>query len=231
MSDLVDEHLDGPLLAGDAPRLAAPGPSGPAADLPAPAGLEAPTLPSLPANPAPVLNAPGAAPVLHAPPASAVATPINEVLPDLPKLPTLPTAGSAPTPAPVPAAEPASIFEPLIDAADLPSLPTLPTPAPKAVVDETVDAPVTSASDTSESTPPDADAHPMAHLMQRQAGPSEASKRAAEIRAAKKAKAKKVKIGVAIGAIVFAAVVGPPLGKWFVNAINEAGDTTTEETG
>lgn len=69
--------------------------------------------------------------------------------------------------------------------------------------------------------------HPMAHLMPSKSRPTEASRRAAEIRAAQKTKAKKVKIGVIAGMMVFTAVVGPPLGKWLVNAINDAGDTST----
>jgi hypothetical protein len=69
----------------------------------------------------------------------------------------------------------------------------------------------------------------MAHLMPTKSMPNEASRRAAEKRAAQKAKSKKVKIGVISGIIVFTAVVGPPLGKWLVDAINEAGDTTVEQ--
>jgi hypothetical protein len=69
----------------------------------------------------------------------------------------------------------------------------------------------------------------MAHLMPTKAMPNEASRHAAEIRAAQKAKSKKVKIGVIAGILVFTGVVGPPLGKWLVDAINEAGDTTVEQ--
>jgi hypothetical protein len=69
----------------------------------------------------------------------------------------------------------------------------------------------------------------MAHLMPQKSAPSEASRRAAEARAAKKAKAKKVKLAVAAGFLVVAVVVGPPLFKWFNNALNEAGNTSTEE--
>ena len=52
---------------------------------------------------------------------------------------------------------------------------------------------------------------------------------AAEQRAAQKAKSKKIKIGVISGIIVVTAVVGPPLGKWLVDAINEVGATTVEQ--
>ena len=69
----------------------------------------------------------------------------------------------------------------------------------------------------------------MAHLMPEKLQPSEASIRAAEIRAAKKAKARKIKIGVAIGAVVFTAVVGPPVARWTIDAINEAGSTKPDE--
>jgi hypothetical protein len=71
--------------------------------------------------------------------------------------------------------------------------------------------------------------HPMAHLMPQKSMPSEASRRAAEIRAVKKAKAKKIKIAVAVGALAFTAIVGPPLVKWLTNAINEAGSTSQVE--
>ena len=69
--------------------------------------------------------------------------------------------------------------------------------------------------------------HPMAHLMPSKSMPSEAGRRAAEIRAAQKAKSKKIKIGLIAGFMLVSAVLGPPLGKWLVDAINEAGDTTT----
>jgi hypothetical protein len=70
--------------------------------------------------------------------------------------------------------------------------------------------------------------HPMAHLMPtKQSGPSEASRRAAEQRAISKAKAKKVKIGVISGILVVTAVVGPPLSRWVVDAVNDAGKPST----
>jgi len=105
-------------------------------------------------------------------------------------------------------------------------LPTLPTPfATPSVVDEptVVDEP---SRETGEAREP---VHPMAHLMPPKSAPSEAKRRADELRAAKKAKAKKVKIGVAAGFLVLAVAVGPPLGRWFVNAINAAGSTSTEQ--
>jgi hypothetical protein len=73
------------------------------------------------------------------------------------------------------------------------------------------------------------DEHPMAHLMPQKSKPTQASIRAAEQRAIKKAKAKKIKVGVAAGALVVAAVAGPPLWSWLTNAINEAGGITTDE--
>jgi hypothetical protein len=69
----------------------------------------------------------------------------------------------------------------------------------------------------------------MAHLMPEKIKPSEASLRAAEARAAKKKKAKKVKIIVGVCALAVTAVVGPPLAKWTINAINEAGKTSEDE--
>jgi hypothetical protein len=82
--------------------------------------------------------------------------------------------------------------------------------------------------DAPESTAPKE--HPMAHLMPAKSVPGEASRRAAEKRAIQKAKAKKVKIGVAAGMLVFTGLVGPPLGRWLVTAINEAGSTNPGET-
>ena len=69
----------------------------------------------------------------------------------------------------------------------------------------------------------------MAHLMPEKTGPSEASRRAAEARAVKKKKAKKVKIIVGVCALAFTVVVGPPLAKWTMNAINEAGNVHKDE--
>ena len=100
-----------------------------------------------------------------------------------------------------------------------PTLPTLPVAAP------TVPAP------TSESgVEVSGEArHPMAHLMPEKAGPSEASRRAAEARAIKKKKAKKIKIVVGVCALVVTVLLGPPLAKWTINAINEAGNMKKDE--
>jgi hypothetical protein len=69
----------------------------------------------------------------------------------------------------------------------------------------------------------------MAHLMPEKAGPSEASRRAAEARAIKKKKAKKVKIIVSICALALTVVLGPPLAKWTIDAINDAGNMKKDE--
>jgi len=95
----------------------------------------------------------------------------------------------------------------------LPTLPTLPIAAPIAPAS-------TSLVEADTGGEP---RHPMAHLMPEKSRPSEASMRAAELRAAKKKKAKKVKIIVGVCALVVTVVVGPPLAKWTMNAINEAG--------
>jgi hypothetical protein len=102
----------------------------------------------------------------------------------------------------------------------LPTLPTLPVslPTPTAL---TTDSP----GDPASTEPP----HPMAHLMPGKLKPSEASLRAAEARAVKKKKAKKVKIIVGICALVVTVVIGPPLAKWTMNAINEAGKLQEDE--
>jgi hypothetical protein len=138
-------------------------------------------------------------------------------------LPTLPAPGAAPTPTPppAPAAEP-TFVAPAETGPDAPVLPSLPT--------ATACAPSTAESDE-DGAPSDSGepVHPMAHLMPVKTAPSEASKRAAEQRAIKKAKARKIKIAVAIGAIVVAAVAGPPLFRWVANAVNEAGNTSVDE--
>lgn len=69
----------------------------------------------------------------------------------------------------------------------------------------------------------------MAHLMPQRIKPTEASLRAAAQRAARKKKAKRIKIGVLAGFLAIAAIAGPPLGGWLMNAINESGSTKTEQ--
>ncbi len=138
--------------------------------------------------------------------------------PNIPAAPTLAPAEELPT---LTAAPPAESPAPAAPPAEAPTLPTsTPNVAPMSTeVDE----------DTGDE---DADEprHPMAHLMPQKSKPTEASIRAAEIRAAQKAKGKKIKVGIAVGSLVFTALVGPPLFKWLSNAINEAGDTSTEQT-
>ena len=97
-----------------------------------------------------------------------------------------------------------------------PTLPTLPVAAP------TPPTPISESGVEASSEP----RHPMAHLMPEKVGPSEASRRAAEARAAK---AKKAKIIVWSCVLVLTVVVGPPLAKWTVNAINEAGNMKKDE--
>lgn len=162
---------------------------------------------------------------------------------ELPRLgetstPPLPPESTSPTTSAPTAAAPLT-DTPLTDTPlELPTLPTLPTAAP--VITGPLGMPAPDAHRTApngDATSDDGDdadrapvdEHPMAHLMPQKTAPSEASQRAADIRAAKKAKAKKIKIGVAIGSLVFLAVVGPPLGRWLADAVNEAGNTSTEE--
>jgi hypothetical protein len=101
-----------------------------------------------------------------------------------------------------------------------PTLPTLPVSAP------TPPAPTTESTADMASGEP---RHPMAHLMPEKMKPSEASLRAAEARNVKKKKAKKVKIIVGICALAVTVVVGPPLAKWTIDAVNEAGSTQEDE--
>jgi hypothetical protein len=164
--------------------------------------------------------------------AGPVATPVGATEPtvappditvDSSTLPTLPSAPAAVLQAPVTPpvlTDPAPVVTP--PPADAPTLPTPASATPTDLDDDT----------TTQATSPEpaAGAHPMAHLMPAKAVPTEASLRAAELRATKKAKAKKVKIAVAVGSLVVAGVVGPPLGKWLVDAINQAGSVSTDGT-
>jgi hypothetical protein len=100
--------------------------------------------------------------------------------------------------------------EPVLLALDGPSLPTAAAKAPAPFVD----------GDQAEEP-----RHPMAHLMPEQGPKSDSQVWAAQVRAAKKAKARKMKAIAAVVFIAIAAIVGPPLGKWLVNAINESGKT------
>lgn len=122
---------------------------------------------------------------------------------------------AAPEPEPLRFAEQA----PLLDETDIP---TLPTAAPEAT-------PIIIEDESDDETDADPDEHPMAHLMPSKSKPTEASMRAAELRAEKKAKAKKIKIGMAIGALVVSALAGPPLFSWLSNAVNEVGVTEQSE--
>jgi hypothetical protein len=72
--------------------------------------------------------------------------------------------------------------------------------------------------------------HPMAHLMPEKQKPNEASIRAAEQRAARKTRSRRIKIVVAIAAVIVAAVAGPPLVNWLVDSVNEAGSTPAGDT-
>lgn len=71
--------------------------------------------------------------------------------------------------------------------------------------------------------------HPMAHLMPEKSKPTEASMRAAALRAEKKAKARRTKIIVGVVMLAFTAVVGPPAFTWLADAVNEAGSTKSDE--
>ena len=133
------------------------------------------------------------------------------MLPNVPPAATFTNVDSGPT---VP------VVSQVLTDGSAPTLPTLPAPAPAAPAH--AGEPAAEA----ESGEP---RHPMAHLMPEKIKPTEASLRAAEARAAKKKKAKKIKIIVSICVVVVTAVVGPPLAKWTINAVNEAGSTKQDE--
>ena len=147
-------------------------------------------------------------------------------LPRLGATPVLPQVPSPVPPPPIATDASAGLSPPTAGpAVNLPGLPapTLPTPEKQSLVD-------LAASVGAEETDKVVDrGHPMAHLMPEKIKPSEASLRAAELRAAKKKKARKINIVATVVLLAVAAVVGPPLGRWLVDAINEAGSTKTDE--
>jgi len=160
-----------------------------------------------------------------------------------PTIATLPTERNPPAPSLAPSLAPPPTMPgapTLSDAPALPGAPTLPVvspvlsslntplaPDPTTAVEQANGAqPNPATDDAAVAAEPD---HPMAHLMPTKTMPNEASRRAAEKRAVHKAKSKKIKIGVISGMLIFTAVVGPPLGKWLVDAVNEAGNTSTVE--
>ncbi len=201
MSDtVVNDPSNANLVEEDQPRIGAPHPM----LNQAPQGSVFDTAPTAAALPvvSPVLTD-GSNPVIQSPPgvAAAIATAPASEAPSLPTLPTLPAPG-------------------LPTAGAAPVLPA-PNAAVLAIPPSLVDAVIEGE--------PDPRKHPMAHLMPEKMKPTEASLRAAEARAAKKAKARKIKIVVWVCILAFSAVVGPPLGKWLVNAINEAGSTKPDE--
>lgn len=203
-----------------APALPAPGP---ATTMTAPdPGTAAPSLPA-PGTPTHTLD--GDAPRLGSAtttvaPAAPVDVPESPSSPEIPAGLDLPSLPSLPTAAPV-----LTSATGLPSPDDAPQLAATPTVAPSPTHDET--ATTTDTAEPSETA--DEPAHPMAHLMPEKAAPSEASMKAAAIRAAKKKKAKKIKLGVGAGFLVVAVVVGPPLWSWLTNAVNESGGVTTEE--
>lgn len=116
---------------------------------------------------------------------------------------------------------------PLLMAAE----PTLPTPTlASPVLPGSVQMPDAMPAADGDEAEPAAPAHPMAHLMPGKVQPSESSIRAAQLRAEKKAKARKKSILALVVLLAIGAVVGPPLARWLVAAINEAGSTKTDDT-
>ena len=125
-----------------------------------------------------------------------------------PRLSTVPAPVAPPDRAPAPSLP---VVSPVLASAEAPVLPTLPT--------------------TSRATTPEESAtphHAMAHLMPEKTTPSESSRRAAELRAAKKAKARKVKVGVVAGILAVSALAGPPLFRWLRDAVNESGRVSSD---
>ena len=55
----------------------------------------------------------------------------------------------------------------------------------------------------------------------------EDKKKASTAKDIQKAKAKKTKIGVISAVVVVSAIVGPPLARWVIDAVNEAGNVSS----
>ena len=164
-------------------------------------------------------------PIPAAPSLPSAHTPAQRSTPMLPNLP--------PVAPPVLDAAPAlPLVSPVLsdDAAMLPTLPSLPNfPNPSVgtphsdlqLPSELIDDVVAEA--------PEERRHPMAHLMPEITKPSEAALRAAELRNARKRKARRTKIIVGVVFLILAAVAGPPLVRWTIDAINESGSTKPEQ--
>lgn len=139
------------------------------------------------------------------------------------------------------AAQPLQPSSSILDYEQLASEPntdgTPPLPAPRrdaepvllALAGPSLPSPFVASATDSDTDQAAAQRHPMAHLMPEKMKPNESSIRAAQIRAAKKSKARKKKALAAVVFLAVAAVVGPPLGKWLVDAINESGSTKSDE--
>ncbi|MEO6570730.1 MAG: hypothetical protein ABIO83_04225 [Ilumatobacteraceae bacterium] len=156
---------------------------------------------------------------------SVFGAPIASVLTDMPA-PGLPMPGLLTPGAPVlPGRTDPQVHMPAAPALPVGAigLPTLPDVRPAANT-----APVEVADpNAAPAEPGSAPEHPMAHLMPSKSKRNEASRKAAEIRAAQRAKARRTKWSIIAAMLVFTALVGPPTGKWLIDAINEAGSTST----
>ena len=151
-------------------------------------------------------------------------------LPRLGPAPMLPTVGAPVQESPAP-----PVVSPVLSGAPAPMMPSLPTTStgmpsptlPSLEKQSLVDLAAVVAAEESDKVIERV--HPMAHLMPEKMKPTEASLRAAEQRAAKKKKARKIKIIVTVAVLAVIAIVGPPLGRWLVDAINEAGSTESDD--
>jgi len=205
------------------PRSTGPAPLAAPPVAPARPPLTAPALPAL----APRLASPRAA---AAPAAPGTAEPTVVESPPGPPvetiLPSLPPAGAVRAAPPAPAAAPpeAAPIVALTALDDLPTLPTLPTPAPATAPGLAQSAPATDGGDSAAEGPQ----HPMAHLLAAKPQTA-ASKRAADLRAARKKRSKRIKLTCAAVFLAVGAIAGPPLGKWLVDAINESGSVEQPE--
>lgn len=205
-----------------APTLPPPA-TAPASDLPTPSPtpLTAPDAPQLAAAPPP-------------PPAAAEQPPVTLLLPGSEA--ELPRLGEPGVVAPLPAVTVEPTFEVSeVQGSDAPVLPSLPTAQPHAAPTQVTAPEPATPDDTAPAATPDTDEdepvqrdHPMAHLMGTTAPATEASKRAAEVRAEMRKRSKRVKLAVIAGFIAATAAAVIYVGPWLVDAVNEAGNTTDE---
>lgn len=214
----MDAVMAQPFTLDPGPGAGSAAPAAPAPLLPPAAPPRAPlTAPSMPSM-APLLAPPTGPTVGLQAPSTLVPPASKPLLPELGTAPSLAPLPSPVTPAPdteVPAwarAVPTTEVAPL-----LPPAPPMVTPAPTPVPEPEAEQPeptrLTAALDA-------AGARAVVPTSQTEAG-----RRAAELRAARRRRAQRIKIGLAFAFLAAIALAGPPAARWIADQVNGDGDT------